>query len=123
MTVSSPTFQTGPEVRIAVRKGAFTGHTVGVAPSFVQGNVVIPPKAHAYDFLLFCQRNPKPCPLLAVSDEGSPRLPVLGMDLDIRTDIPRYCVWRDGELVGEPALITPPVGLNLFVVHNLRERG
>jgi uncharacterized protein YcsI (UPF0317 family) len=105
MTVSSPTFQTGADVRIAVRKGAFTGHTVGVAPSFVQGNVVILPKAHAYDFLLFCQRNPKPCPLLAVSDEGSPRLPILGMDLDIRTDIPRYCVWRDGELVGEPAQI------------------
>ena len=64
---------------------------------FVQANVCILPKAWADEFLLFCQRNPKPCPLLAVSDPGDPRLPGLGNDLDIRTDVPGYCVFRDGE--------------------------
>ncbi|HBL66696.1 MAG TPA: hypothetical protein DDZ58_13355, partial [Achromobacter sp.] len=50
----------------------------------------------------FCQRNPKPCPLLAMSEPGNPALPELGADIDIRTDIPRYRVWKNGELVAEP---------------------
>ncbi len=55
-----------------------------------------------HDFLRFCQRNPKPCPLVAVSEPGDPMLPMLGRDVDIRTDVPRYRVWRDGALVDEP---------------------
>ena len=54
------------------------------------------------DFLRFCHANPKPCPLLGVSDAGDPAIPTLGADLDIRTDLPRYRVWRDGELIEEP---------------------
>ena len=60
----------------------------------------------AEDFLLYCQRNPKPCPLIARSDAGDPRLPALAEDLDIRTDIPRYHVFRDGEFVEEVTDIT-----------------
>ncbi|MEP9366713.1 putative hydro-lyase [Xanthobacter sp. VNH20] len=94
------------EARLAARSGALSGPTANVAPGFVQANLAILPRALAYDFLLFCQRNPKPCPLVGVSEVGDPFLPVLGRDLDIRTDIPRYRVWRAGELVAEPTDIT-----------------
>lgn len=88
-------------VRAAIRSGQFTGHTSGVADQHVQGNVVILPRADAEDFKLFCARNPKPCPLLAVSEIGNPTLPSLGANIDIRTDVPRYRVWRNGELMDE----------------------
>lgn len=89
-------------VRRLIRQGRWTAHTVGLAPDHVQGNLVILPKSLADDFLLYCQRNPRPCPVLAVSDAGDPRLPGLGADIDIRTDLPRYRVWRDGQLADEP---------------------
>lgn len=92
--------------RSNIRAGRWTGHTSGLADAHVQGNVVILPQTLAHDFLLFCQRNPKPCPLLAVSQPGDPTLSQLGADLDIRTDVPRYRVWRDGEVVDEPSDIT-----------------
>jgi uncharacterized protein YcsI (UPF0317 family) len=87
--------------RLAIRSGAYAGYTAGIAPGYVQANVCILPRAFAEDFLLYCQRNPKPCPLLARSDVGDPHLPTLAQDLDIRTDIARYDVFRDGELVDE----------------------
>ena len=90
------------KARLAIRSGEWTSHTSGLAEGHVQGNVVILPRREADDFLRFCQRNPKPCPVLAVSEPGQPQLPSLGADLDIRTDVPRYRVWRDGELVDEP---------------------
>ena len=93
--------KTGIEARLAIRSGAWTGHTSGSTPNHVQGNVVILPVSLANDFLRFCQRNPKPCPLLAVSEPGDPHLPGLGKDLDIRTDVPEYRVWRNGTLVEE----------------------
>lgn len=90
-------------VRRAARSGALAGHTAGLAPGYVQGNVCILPREYAADFELFCRRNPKPCPLLAASQPGDPRLPSLGADLDIRTDVPRYRVFRGGELIAEAA--------------------
>ncbi len=90
------------EARSAIRAGTWTGHTSGVADDHVQGNVVILPQVLAGDFLRYCQRNPKPCPLLAVSEVGVPMLPLLGADIDIRCDVPRYRVWRRGEIVDEP---------------------
>ena len=93
-------------VRQRIRSGEFTGHTSGVADQHVQGNVVILPQALAGDFLGFCQKNPKPCPLLAVSEPGKFLLPTLGTHVDIRTDVPRYRVWRNGELVAQPTDIT-----------------
>ena len=94
--------EAGARERSRIRVGDFSGPTAGLAPGNVQANLVILPKALAHDFLRFAQANPKPCPVLAVSEPGDPHLPGLGEDLDIRTDLPRYRVWRRGELVEEP---------------------
>ncbi|HET7764943.1 MAG TPA: putative hydro-lyase [Burkholderiales bacterium] len=88
-------------VRLAVRMGTFAGVTAGLAPGYVQGNLCILPRAFADDFRAYCERNPKPCPLIGVSEPGDPRLPGLGEDLDIRSDVPRYRVFRDGVLKDE----------------------
>src|SRR3982751_5535963 len=87
--------------RQAVRSGRHRTNTAGVAPGRVQGNICILPKEYAEDFRLFCERNPKPCPLLAVSKPGDPMLPQLGEDLDIRTDVPSYRVFVDGVPTGD----------------------
>src|SRR6516162_10364617 len=89
--------EAGGAERLRIRFGDVTGPTAGLAPGNVQANLVILPTALAHDFLRFAQANPKPCPLLAVSEPGDPYLPNLGTDLDIRTDLPRYRVWRHGE--------------------------
>lgn len=96
--------QVSPSIaaRHACRQG-MAASTAGVAPGFVQGNLAILPSSLASAFHRFCQLNPKPCPIIGMSDVGDPRIPALGLDLDIRTDIPRYRVWRDGEVVEEPA--------------------
>jgi uncharacterized protein YcsI (UPF0317 family) len=92
----------GLAARLAIRAGKHRGVTSGLAPGFVQGNLAILPNALAADFLRFCQLNPKPCPLIGSSAPGDLRVPALAEDLDIRTDLPRYRVWRNGELVAEP---------------------
>jgi uncharacterized protein YcsI (UPF0317 family) len=93
---------TGREARLMIRRGESTGPSSGLAPGYVQGNLAILPAALAGDFLRFCHLNPKPCPLLAASAPGDWRLPALAEDLDIRTDLARYRVFRHGELVDEP---------------------
>jgi len=90
------------EVRVRIRRGEIASHTSGMAYGRVQANLVVLPQAQAFDFLRFCQRNPRPCPLLAVTDPGRFTVPELGADIDLRTDLPRYRVWRRGELVDEP---------------------
>jgi uncharacterized protein YcsI (UPF0317 family) len=97
-----PPLSTGAAVRAACRGGELAGHTAGLAAGFAQANLVVLPRESAYDFLLFCRRNPKPCPLLAVTDPGDPSVAELAADADLRTDLPRYRVWRHGELVDEP---------------------
>ncbi len=99
---SSADPQTGVAARQSIRRGEHCGPTSTLAPGYVQANLAILPKNLAEDFLRFCQLNPKPCPLVGVSAAGDWRLPALGDDLDIRTDVPRYRVWRDGALVDEP---------------------
>src|SRR3984957_2284154 len=89
------------QARLACRAGMATS-TAGVANGFVQGNLAILPEKLAASFHRFCQLNPKPCPVIGMSDVGDPRIPSLGVDLDIRTDLPRYRVWRNGEVVEEP---------------------
>lgn len=89
-------------LRAAIRRGQFTGHTSGLATEHVQGNVVILPQHDADDFLRFCQRNLRACPLIAIGDAGNPKLPSLGADIDIRSDVPRYRVWRDGQMTDSP---------------------
>lgn len=93
---------TGVDARRLARAGELTGQTSGMALGYVQANLVVVPRDLAFDFLLFCQRNPKPCPLLDVTEPGSaePRLVAAGADL--RTDLPRYRVYRDGQVVDEP---------------------
>lgn len=93
---------TGSEVRRWAASGQFQGPTPGLALGYVQANLVIVPRQLAFDFLLFCQRNPKPCPLLDVTDPGSPEPKLIAPGADVRTDVSRYCVYRDGELVDEP---------------------
>jgi uncharacterized protein YcsI (UPF0317 family) len=88
-------------VRLAARSGALAGITAGLAPGCVQGNVCILPRAFADDFRRYCDRNPKPCPLIGVSEPGDPHIPALGEDVDIRSDVPRYRVFRDGVLKDE----------------------
>ena len=104
--LDSPVGLSAQAARTAIRRGQWTGHTSGLADGHVQGNVVILPEALANDFLRYCQRNPKPCPLLAVGEPGEAKLPDLGNDIDICTDVPRYRVWRDGALVEEPTDIS-----------------
>ncbi len=98
----APVLSASQAIRQRVRRGEITGNTSGLAPGCVQGNVVILPVELASDFLRFCQANPKPCPLLAVSEPGNPTLPALGLDIDIRSDVPRYRVFRRGVMVEEP---------------------
>ena len=74
-----------------------------LAPGYVQANLVVLPEADAFDFLRFCLRNPKPCPVLEVCEPGSPEPRRLAPGADLRTDLPRYRVWRDGELAEERA--------------------
>jgi uncharacterized protein YcsI (UPF0317 family) len=88
--------------RQAIRQGHHTGPTTGLAPGRVQANLVILPADLAPDFSRFCRANPKPCPLLAETRPGDPTFPALGAEIDVRTDLPRYRVFRDGELADEP---------------------
>jgi uncharacterized protein YcsI (UPF0317 family) len=90
-------------VRDAIRNGAYRGHTAGLAAGRLQCNLVILPERHAVDFMRFCQRNPKPCPLVGVSETGDPMMHTLGCDIDIRTDIPGYNIYRGGVLAEQAA--------------------
>lgn len=96
----SPETVSPEEARAAFRSG-HSVPTTGWAPGRTQANLVSVPADWAYDMLLFCQRNPKPCPVLDVTDAGSWTTP-LAPGADLRTDLPRYRVWEDGELVDEP---------------------
>ena len=89
------------EVRAAIRSGSYDGHTAGLAAGKLQCNLAILPEKYALDFLRFCQRNPKPCPIVGVGDSGDPTLPTLGYDIDIRTDVSKYRVFRNGALSDE----------------------
>src|SRR5438552_16941358 len=104
------------EVRRAIRRGEHSGHTAGLAPGYVQGNVCILPREYAEEFVLFRERNPKPCPLLAASQPGEAQLPTLGEHLDIRTDVPRYRVFRHGEPVAAVGDIRAPRREDLLAV-------
>ncbi len=89
------------ELRLAIRRGEFTGNTSGYCPGFVQCNLAIVPADWAADFLRFCQLNPRPCPLLAMSAEpGDTGLTRLG-DIDLRSDVPRYRVFEHGQFLRE----------------------
>jgi uncharacterized protein YcsI (UPF0317 family) len=97
---------TGRQIRALARSGQFQGVTSGVALGFVQANLVILPHERAFDFLLFCQRNPKPCPLLDVTEVGSAEPALCAPGADVRTDVPCYRVYRHGKLADEPTNVS-----------------
>lgn len=84
-------------VRQAIRSGRYTSHTAGLALGRLQANLAIMPECYALDFMRFCQRNPKPCPLVGVTDTGDPIMGTVG-EVDIRTDAPGYNIYRHGSL-------------------------
>jgi len=90
-------------MRERIRAGAWRRPTAGCCRDFAQANLVVVPKALAYDFLLFCWRNPQPCPLLEVTEPGDYEPKNLAPGADLRTDLPRYKVYRYGELEQEVA--------------------
>src|SRR5437773_1250654 len=96
----------GAEVRRRARTAELTGPTPGLALGYVQANLVLVPRDLAFAFLLFCQRNPRPCPLLDVTEPGSPEPRLVAPGADLRTDVPCYRVFRHGELVEEPRDLT-----------------
>ena len=124
--------RTGLVERLRIRSGGYRGQTSGLAPGNVQANLAILPAALAVDFLRFAHANPKPCPVLAVSEPGDPNIPAIGRDLDIRTDIPLYRVWRHGVLVDECTdishlwrddLVSFPIGCSFSFEEALIEDG
>jgi uncharacterized protein YcsI (UPF0317 family) len=87
-----------PALRALIRQGGWNQPTAGLALGYAQTNLVILPKIHAFDFLLFCQRNPKPCPLLEVLEPGQFQTSFLSADADIRTDLPLYKIFQKGNV-------------------------
>ena len=119
-------------VREAIRSGTYVGHTAGLGGAKLQANLAILPAAYALDFMRFCQRNPKPCPLVGVSDTGNPMMDTLGPDIDIRTDLPAYYVYRDGALsetltdltsVWQDDFVTFALGCSFTFEHALQTAG
>lgn len=92
---------TPQEARHIIRRGDYDLQTSGLCPGYAQANLIILPREQAYDFLLFAQRNPKPCPLLEVTEVGAREARICASDCDIATDFPRYRIYRKGELVEE----------------------
>lgn len=94
------------EFRSIVRRGEFTGPDTNACQGYAQTNMAIVPKDYAFEFLLFCQRNPLPCPALDVTEPGDPHPKLMAPEADLRTDLPRYRVFQDGKIIDEPTDIT-----------------
>ncbi len=96
------TFYKDPiKLRTACRNGGYAGPTSGHAHGYVQANMVILPKEDADDFHLFCEKNPKPCPILEVLEAGDPEPKICAPGADIRTDLSRYRIFRVGKPTGD----------------------
>jgi hypothetical protein len=93
-------------VRRAIREGRFHAFTSEIAPDYAQGNLFIVPEAWADDFARFCDLNSQALPVLGRSRPGSPHIPELAADLDLRTDVGQYMVFRDGVLTDTPETIS-----------------
>jgi uncharacterized protein YcsI (UPF0317 family) len=120
------------EIRAAIARGEWRKPTSGLAPGYTQGNLVILPKKYAFDFLLYCNRNEKPCPVIDVAEAGSISPPVAGPDADIRTQIPRYRIYRHGVLEREvddivdyfnDDMVTFLLGCSFSFEHDLVDNG
>jgi uncharacterized protein YcsI (UPF0317 family) len=90
------------DARAIIRAGMWAGPTSGISLGSVQANMIVLPASWAYEFLLFATRNPKPCPILDVTEAGDPEPKLIAPGADIRTDLPKYRIWENGKLAGEP---------------------
>jgi uncharacterized protein YcsI (UPF0317 family) len=120
------------DIRNAIARGEWRKPTSGLAPGFTQANVVILPKKYAFDFLLFCSRNEKPCPVIDVCESGVTAPPVAGPEADMRIHIPRYRIYRHGVLEQETEhirdhftddMVTFLLGCSFSFEHDLIENG
>lgn len=98
MDISTATPQ---QMRHIIRSGKYDKPTSGLCPGYAQANLIVLPREQAYDFLLFAQRNPKPCPILEVTEVGQRQCHTIASDCDIATDFPRYRIYRNGKLDAE----------------------
>ena len=89
------------EVKKLIREGKIDFQTSGMCAGYAQANLCILPKDYAFDFLLFCMRNPKPCPILEVGDVGSREFKAMASEGDVCTDFPKYRIWKNGVLEKE----------------------
>lgn len=89
------------QVKDLIRSGEIDYQTSGMCNGYAQANLCILPKEYAFDFLLFCMRNPKPCPILEVGDVGSREIKTMAQYGDICTDFPKYRIWKNGVLEKE----------------------
>lgn len=89
------------EIRKLIKEQKITGQTSGMCAGYAQANLCILPKDLAFDFLLFCTRNPRPCPILEVGDAGSRLIKTMADNADVATDFPKYRIWKDGVLTEE----------------------
>jgi uncharacterized protein YcsI (UPF0317 family) len=94
------TIQSPAELRELIRNGKWNTPTSGAASGYLQANLVMLPAEAAFNFLLFCVRNPKPCPILDVLEPGQAE-PLIAPGADLRTDLPRYRVFEKGEFKAE----------------------
>ncbi|MDA1256955.1 MAG: putative hydro-lyase [Chloroflexi bacterium] len=131
-TASTRVPATGAEARAEFRQNRLVQPTSGMAPGFVQANLAILPRDSAFEFLLFCQRNPKPCPVIEVIEAGNVEPSISAPGADIRTDIPKYRVYRNGEMTEEPLdlksvwrddLVSFLLGCSFSFEHALIENG
>lgn len=94
------------QVTELIRQGKITHQTSGMCNGYAQANLCILPKEYAFDFLLFCMRNPKPCPVLEVGDVGSKLIKKMADNGNVCTDFPKYRIWKNGVLEKEVTDIT-----------------
>ena len=90
------------EFRDIIRRGEWTEPTVTACRGFQQANLAVVPKDYAFEFFLFCHRNPRPCPVIDVTEPGDPHPKLVAPEADLRTDLPRYRVFQDGKVIAEP---------------------
>jgi uncharacterized protein YcsI (UPF0317 family) len=95
------------EVRGMIRAGKWEGPTAGLCEGYAQANLVALPKEYALDFMIFCQRNPKACPVLDVTEPGKVEPALMAPGADVSTDIPRYRVYENGGLAKEVTDASP----------------
>ena len=120
------------QLRTIIRSEKFKGQTSGLSKNYLQTNLIILDKKYALDFMIFCQRNPKACPLVGVTDVGDPFFRTLGNDVDVRSDVPSYNIYKNGKLfklvnniinLWNEDLVAFAIGCSFTFEHSLIKKG